>query len=393
MDENLSSNALPAVLVGGPPHSGKSVLLYSLSQALRARKVEHYALRACPDGEGDWSNEAPPDRVREIRVKGAWTTEWLERISRDIQRRHLPLLVDVGGRPTPQQAAMFAHCTHAILLTPDDETRTWWRELVSRHGLSVLAELTSDLHGVNQLTASDPVVAGTLAGLERGASASGPAFEALVDRLAALFFTGQDLRDRYLAMAPAEIEMVVDLDRLVCTLGWAKPGEELHWLPEQVAGLLEYLPAATPLAVYGRAPVWVQAALARLAWPERYYSFDVRLGWVAAVPLPEGRPSTSAALRYALHETADFVVVSTKLLTSYIDYSELDQIGAPAAAAGKGVILDGKLPNWLFNSLAISYAAAPWLAVHQPKLLGAVVIKSEEGGPAVGAVVGLTIPA
>ena len=57
MADDTYLNQLPAVLIGGPPHSGKSVLIYSLSQALRARGVAHYALRACPDGEGDFSNE------------------------------------------------------------------------------------------------------------------------------------------------------------------------------------------------------------------------------------------------------------------------------------------------------------------------------------------------
>ncbi len=50
----------PAIAIGGPPHSGKSVLAYSLSKALRARQVAHYVLRAFPDGEGDWANEADP---------------------------------------------------------------------------------------------------------------------------------------------------------------------------------------------------------------------------------------------------------------------------------------------------------------------------------------------
>ncbi len=49
----------PAILVGGPPHSGKSVLTYSLTQALRRRGVDHYVLRAAPDGEGDWANSPP----------------------------------------------------------------------------------------------------------------------------------------------------------------------------------------------------------------------------------------------------------------------------------------------------------------------------------------------
>lgn len=97
-----------AVLVGGPPHSGKSVLTYSLTQALRQRQVSHYVLRACPDGEGDWSMESPPDTVRLLRNKGLFTDQWVDQICRDLQQRHLPLLVDVGGRPTANQQRILA---------------------------------------------------------------------------------------------------------------------------------------------------------------------------------------------------------------------------------------------------------------------------------------------
>lgn len=70
---------LPAIAIGGPPHSGKSVLTYSLTQLLREQKIEHYVLRACPDGEGDWSNEAAPERVLAIRQKGQFTETFIAR--------------------------------------------------------------------------------------------------------------------------------------------------------------------------------------------------------------------------------------------------------------------------------------------------------------------------
>jgi len=38
-------NPFPAVVIGGPPHSGKSVLTYLLTRQLRALRVEHYVLR------------------------------------------------------------------------------------------------------------------------------------------------------------------------------------------------------------------------------------------------------------------------------------------------------------------------------------------------------------
>ncbi len=41
-------NLLPAVLIGGPSHAGKSVLFYNLTRALRKRQIPHHALRVYP---------------------------------------------------------------------------------------------------------------------------------------------------------------------------------------------------------------------------------------------------------------------------------------------------------------------------------------------------------
>jgi CRISPR-associated protein Csx3 len=47
------------IAVGGPPHSGKSVFLAELYRQLLQRQPSGVFLqRACPDGEGMWSNEA-----------------------------------------------------------------------------------------------------------------------------------------------------------------------------------------------------------------------------------------------------------------------------------------------------------------------------------------------
>lgn len=381
---------LPAVLVGGPPHSGKSVLTYSLTQALRARGVQHYALRASPDGEGDWSNEAPQDLVREIRFKGQWTPLWVERVSRDIQRRHLPLLVDVGGRPTPQQAAMFSLCTHAVLLTPDDASQAWWRALAAQCGLPLLGDLRSELHGANRLDAVTPLVQGVLAGLERNAQAQGPAFEALVERLSHLLAVdGADLRSRHLATAPADIELVIDLDRLARTLKVLQPEQRIWWEPQHLPALLDYLPAGRPLAIYGRGPVWVYAALARLAWPARFANWDVRLGWVEPQPLPTAAEPAAGPVQWTVQAAGGAAQVSVTLPEHYLDITQLPEVTAPRLPAGAGVILDGKLPNWLFASLAQTYAAAPWLAVRYLPLGGSVVVHSQVAEPAVGSVLAL----
>src|SRR6266567_397925 len=152
-------NLLPAILFGGPPHAGKSVLFYSLAKALRDRGIPHHALRACPDGEGNWFHELDQDKVRLIRVKGAWT-----------------------------------------------------RDFVKVHGLLPLAELYSTLSAMSTIDADGPVIKGTFAGLERGSMVHGPLFDALVERIALLFssYSLEELEKTKLDMAP--VDLVANLD-------------------------------------------------------------------------------------------------------------------------------------------------------------------------------------
>ncbi len=65
-------NQLPILLIGGPPNAGKSVLFHSLSNALHRQNIRHYALRACPDGEGNWTQESDRTTAGQLRsrIKG-----------------------------------------------------------------------------------------------------------------------------------------------------------------------------------------------------------------------------------------------------------------------------------------------------------------------------------
>jgi CRISPR-associated protein Csx3 len=375
----------PAVMIGGPPHSGKSVLAYSLTQALRERGVAHYVLRAYPDGEGDWSNEAQQALVRRMRVKGEGTPEWIARICRDIANRHLPLLVDVGGRPTAWQERVLDHCTHAVLLTPDEKARSEWRKLAARHGLPLLADLRSSLTGGDVVEEAGPILRGQITGLERGHTAGGPVFERLVRQLAALFsYDEAELRAAHLALSPAEL--VVELGRVGRTLGLG--GEWRRWSPEHLPALLDYLPAGTPLAIYDRGPNWLYAALALYTYPAQLYQFDVRLGWVAPPRLVIRRDATPSGVTFRLLDRPDHARLEVALAESYLDYAEAEGLAVPPPPPGKGVVLSGKLPLWLWTALAVAYHDAAWMAVFQP-MLGdrAVVIASQTAQIRVGSLV------
>ncbi|MGQ9593110.1 MAG: CRISPR-associated protein Csx3 [Anaerolineae bacterium] len=352
----------PAVAIGGPPHAGKSVLAYSLSQALRAQDVQHYVLRAYPDGEGDWANEAQQELVRRIRVKDWGSPQWVERISRDILNRHLPLIVDVGGQPTLEQEAILDCCTHLILLYRDEGSRREWKGLARRHGLTLLADLRSELHGEQVLEDQGRTLRGVITGLERGTMASGPTFDALVERLSLLFaYSPEEIRQTHMAQAP--VEMVVDLFRLAHALGT----EPHRWQPADLPRVLAYLPEGVPLGLYGRGPIWLYAAVASLTSPAPFYQFDVRLGWVGPPALTLGGAHTQGPLHVQVCDRGDHIRLEVSLEGSYLDYTEAQGAAVPAIPPNRGVVLSGKLPLWLWTGLALAYRSAPWVATYQPQ--------------------------
>ena len=63
------------VIVCGPPHSGKSVLLANLMRLLPPDSF--YLAFAAPDGEWHWSNFGDQDLVAAVRQKGKFTENFV----------------------------------------------------------------------------------------------------------------------------------------------------------------------------------------------------------------------------------------------------------------------------------------------------------------------------
>jgi len=383
---------MPAVLIGGPPHAGKSVLTYSLTQALRERHIDHYVLRACPDGEGDWSQEIQQDSVRLIRIRGEWSDTFVKLVCRDLERRHLPLLVDIGGLPKEDQLGILHRCTHSLLLLHADDAQSaaFWRQLVEISGLLPLAVLYSELSGKSQITSEAPVIEGTIAGLERGKLASGPLFDLLVARLASLFaYAPGELEKTHLDTAP--VELVANLNTFI--QAWAP--QTKRWQPEMIPSLLAELPANIPMAVYGRAPNWVYGALVMQTGTQPFYQFDSRLGWVAPPPLYISNADTQSSpeLHVWLDEHQDATVLKMNILTKYLDYTEAEHLSFPPVPTERGLILSGAVPHWLLTALVRLYSGTgvAWIACHQPQLDGAIVVASRITNYAPGDLISLPI--
>jgi len=412
------NNSFPAVIIGGPPHSGKSVLTYLLTQQLRAWKVEHYVLRACPDGEGDWSQEAPPDTVHLLRQKGQFSTRFVDRVCTGLAQRHLPLLVDVGGSPTPDQERILDFCTHAILLAPDDEGLATWRARAEHHGLAIIAELHSTLHGQDILCATGAVLRGQIAALERHTAtlerytatlerhtatlerhtatlerhtatlerhtAAGSPVAALAERLRDLLtYELDDLRRRHLDAAPTEL--AVDIEQIAAWLDASAPPGRLN--PTQLPAALTYLPVEA-LSLHGRGPNWFYAALALHVAPHPFFLFDARLGWTPPVSLALSASAQAAHIAWNITCQRTHTHIALSPVEPYLDYDEIRGAELPLLDAARGVVLSGRLPHWLLVGAALAYRTHPWIAIMQAQANhAAVVVSSRKNALLVGDIV------
>ena len=170
-------NLLQAILIAAPPNSGKSVLAYLLSQHLRDARMPHILLRAAPDGEGDWFYESPDETRYLLRQKGEFSPRLVQAMRRAIERRALPMLVDIGGLPRDDQFNWFDACTHVIHLYQEEDDRREWGQWLEARSLILIAELHSQLQGPDTILASGGVLHGIISGLDREQPQPGSTFE------------------------------------------------------------------------------------------------------------------------------------------------------------------------------------------------------------------------
>ncbi len=375
---------LPAILIGGPPHAGRSVLFYRLTQALQQRGIDHSILRACPDGEGNWYHEGKEELRNLLRVGlKEWPPAFIKSITQVLNYRNLPFLVDIGGLPKPSQHCLVHSCTHYILLVKEDqpEYTRLWQDLIETHNLLPLGSLISRREGESLITAKSPILEGVITGLERSAArtgaGAGPLFDKLIERIAALFtsFDLQEIRVRNLKRAPTELVLDVQQELRAFTT------TSTSWEPSMLLPFLERLPQQTPLSVYGIGPSWLYASLAAYGEPQPFYLFDPRLpfGWVppVTVALDTNIPQRED-LYIEIKQTQNMAILKIKFPQDRLEYLQPDPLVFPPILTEQGVIIDGRLPYWLLTAITRLYKAAgvAWIASYYPPLDKAVAVYS-----------------
>jgi CRISPR-associated protein Csx3 len=237
-----------------------------------------------------------------------------------------------------------------------------------------------------------PVIQGTITELKRGTLAHGPVFEAVVERIAALFssYSLPELEQAKLAMAP--VEWVVNLDPLLERLDpLAK-----EWKPGMLRQFDTELPTNTSLAIYGRGPGWLYGTLAAQAEPQPFYQFDPRIGWLSppSLRISNQPPPEGIVVHLREHQNKDALILSVHIANEYLDYLQAEQFPFPPVPLEHGLILDGKIPYWLLTALVRLYDSTEvaWIACHQPQLKSAVVVTSHVKAHTIGEVIPMLIP-
>lgn len=371
----MAINSFPAILFAGPPHCGKSVLAFLLTRALRIRGIAHYLLRAVPDGEGDWFLDGLPDVVQTLRAihKTQFSSGFVEHMLTAIQRRPLPLLVDIGGRPQGDQLGLIKACTHSILLYRTQEERHVWHELMKETQLVPLAELRSSLTEEDMLEEPEPILRGVIHGLDRAMEkrSTGITFESLLERVAGIcYYEAQALEQEHIKQAPY---MPINERDLAQQLSVPLEGKIHIWSPHHLRQLLEIVPSARAYAIYGRGPVWLAAALAARSLPEPYAMFDARFGWLDSIPVRFSADGVNLKVNTVPFQGGN-IWLELGIPGGTLEPGEI--IIQPLSP-GEGVVLSGKLPRWLFAALV--HTLAPdhtWLAIDDPRLARAIVVHS-----------------
>lgn len=364
----MMTNLLPAILIAGPPHSGKSVLAYLLSQRLREAQVSHIVLRAAPDGEGDWFYRCDDEVRLRQRRKGVYTAGLLAEMEAAIRRRTLPMLVDIGGRPRDAQFRLFDACTHVIHLWQEADDRRQWEVWLEERSLIPIASLQSRLTPPDHIASDAGPLQGIITGLERSNPQPGPLFERVLERVRGICsYPAEALEAEHLRRAPEGVP-VRTVAQLAAEVGIRPSARGLWWTPEHLPPAMAQLPAGRPLALYGPGPLWLYAGIAVRVAPAPFHLFDARFyGWMQPPPVRLNSQRSNMEFALAVHKATDGVRLRFDLLPQH-HVLRPRPIHVPLLPDDAPVVLDGKMPIWVVAALARALRGWPGLAVYDPQL-------------------------
>lgn len=374
------------IAIGGPPHSGKTVLM-GLLRALLPRD-KFVVVEAAPDGEGitGWSFEGDPELVKAVRRKGKFLEEFVGWVVDSVRNSTMPItLVDLGGmllaedgsfsptgvRLTPQNEQILRECDYLVVIANPHyaEAASRWQAEAERLGVKPIVILESVLTGADdEIFEAGPPLRARITKLERENPPVGSlTARAVAQLLLSLAGDGEPEADGSEAAD-------VNFPRLAegLNLPVRNGGPDRDWFP----GILPQLVAFVRSATAGREAVnlWGNCSAGfpyhglACGLPQRVRYFDPKVGGYVALPEVEPHGEGSQVLQWRLEDRDDHAFVEFIIPRQIFPVGNLPMVIPPAVAQSKGVVLSGKGPWWLTGTIARAYARiASWVAVFTPQ--------------------------
>ena len=361
-------NLFPAILLAGPPNTGKSVFAYHCSIKLKKHKTPFIILRTTPDGEGDWFMESTKAVSVALRQhhKGHFTPQLVHQAETAILHRKLPMLVDIGGKPRGEQFRILHACTHAILLYRTETEKTQWQAWLDETGLIPIAWLRSDLTGSDTITTQEGPLQGVISGLDRFQPRLGPTFDKVMARIHGIFdYPPSVIQERHLRNAPAEAHTIV-VEHLARSLKIPQDHRGYWWSPAHLPQAIKRLPKNSAIALYGRGTAWLYASIAAHNHPYPFHLFDARhFGWMQPPPVILNSTQTTPDIDISHQMQQQELRLKLTLQTRFITPAPIHLPPLPPAQA---IILDGKMPLWLSSALTRALLPAyPRILLYDPR--------------------------
>lgn len=374
------------VAIGGPPHSGKTVLM-GLLRALLPRD-KFVIVEAAPDGEGitGWSFDGDPELVRAVRRKGKFLEEFVDWVCDSVRNSEMPLtLVDLGGmlvaedgsfsptgvRLTPQNERIVRECDYLIVIANPNyvEAAKVWADEGIRLGAKPLALLESVLTGADdEMWEAGVPLRARVTKLDRDYPPVGsPTARAVAQLLISLAGEGNG--------ADGSEAANVNFPRLAegLNLPLRNGGPDRDWFPGIIPQLVAFVGSATAdreaVNLWGNCSAGFPYHALACGLPQRirYYDPKVSMGYV---PIPDVEPQGqgSQVLDWRVEERDDYSLVEFVIPRQIFPIGNLPLVIPPTVVQGKGVVISGKGPWWLTGTLARAYArTAGWVAVFTPQ--------------------------
>lgn len=358
------------IIVCGPPNSGKSIFISSLKTLLPS--YDSYFFRACPDGEGTWTQKSDTQILNSMRKKHTFDEQkiqwYIDSIKRIVSKI---VMIDIGGIRSEENKKIFQNATHFIVLCRKDkqEEKREWEKFGLDSKLKLIASFDTSLEEPNEIFVDDNgVLRGTISNLKRGELIKQDIIKKISDKISDLV----DMQEN-----TTTIENIDGIDKInLNNLSKYIDTNNIVWDNNNLKYLCDIIKQQKlqkNIWIDGNCPVFVYLAVLDTLM----YNKKIKDIYITDFKIAEGKKKINKLqirkipndlLYWKIEEREDYTFVHIDIPNGIFDMQQLDKIILPKINSKKGLVLSGKLPLLMYATIFKSYInKVKWISIFTPQ--------------------------